>query len=297
MKRAAIVLSILAIASLSFAQAPQGQNPPAQNPQTPPAGSQPPAAQGAQTAPVNRPPQAKTQAEYDAFNAANAAKDPETLEKAATDFAAKFPDSELRILLFKTATRMYQNANNADKMMEMARKCLEIDPDDAEALVDVAEVLTERTRDTDLDRDQRLDEARKNIDHALQSIDTHPPIGVPADRMDAYKGLLKSTAYSVRGTLLFNKGDFAAAESDYRKAIDAFPQQPDPITVLRLSLALDRQNKYPEALTFANKAVDLTQEGTSAKTLALRERDRLLQLTGAKPAGATGPQNQTIQPQ
>jgi tetratricopeptide (TPR) repeat protein len=297
MKRAALVIAMVAIASLSFAQAPQGQTPPAPKAQNPPAGAQQPGEAGAPAAPVNRPPQAKTQAEFDAFNAANAAKDPEAMEKAATDFAAKFPDSELRILLFKTATRMYQNANNADKMLEMARKCLEIDPDDAEALVDVAEVLTERTRDTDLDKDQRLEEARKSVDHALQSIDTHPAVGVPAEKMDDYKGLLRSTAYSVRGTLLFNKSDFAAAESDYRKAIDAYPQQPDPITVLRLSLALDRQNKYAEALTYANKAVDLTQDGTNAKTLAQRERDRLLQLTGGKPGATPAPQNQTIQPQ
>jgi tetratricopeptide (TPR) repeat protein len=298
MKRVAMVLAILAIASFTFAQAPQGQNPPAQNP---PAGAQQPGAQGgAQAAPGNRPPQAKTQPEYDAFNAANAAKDPESMEKAATDFAAKFPDSELRILLFKNVTRAYQNANNADKMLEMARKSLEVDPDDAESLVDVAEVLAERTRDTDLDKDQRLDEARKNVDHALQSVDTHVPVGVPADKMDTYKGLLRSTAYSVRGTLLFNKGDFPGAEGDFRKSIDAFPQQPDPITILRLSLALDRQNKYPEALTYANKAVELTQEGSSAGTLARRERDRLVQLTGGKPAGAPGataPQNQTIPPQ
>jgi tetratricopeptide (TPR) repeat protein len=97
---------------------------------------------------------------------------------------------------------------------------------------------------------------------------------------------LRSTAYSVLGALDFNKNNFAGAEANFRKSIDAFPQQPDPITVLRLSLALDRQNKYPEALTFANKAVGMTQEGSNAGSLARRERDRLVQLTGGTPAPA-----------
>jgi hypothetical protein len=71
-----------------------------------------------------------------------------------------------------------------------------------------------------------------------------------------------------------------------RKSIDAFPQQVDPVAVLRLSLALDQQNKYPEALKFANQAVDLTKEGTTAGDAARKEKDRLTQLTssGAPPA-------------
>ena len=87
--------------------------------------------------------------------------DAAALEKAADDFAAKYPDSELRPLLYRSAMQRYQLANNADKMLEMAKKVLAIDPDDPEALVGISQVLAERTRDTDLDRDQRLAESRK----------------------------------------------------------------------------------------------------------------------------------------
>jgi len=284
MKRVAFVGVMLAFASLSFAQ--YGASAGSQNP---PAGqaAATPQQNAAQAAPAGkRPPQAKTQPEFEAYKTAAANTDPAAFQKAAEDFAAKFPDSELRILLFKTAMRNYQNANNGDKTMEMARKVLTVDPDDPESLTDLAEILTERTRDTDLDRDQRFDEARKSVDHALKSIDTDLPAGVPADKLDAYKGLLRSNAYSILGTLDFNKGNFTSAEANFRKSIDAYPQ-PDPVTMLRLSLSLDRQDKYPEALTYANKAVDLTQEGTPAGTLARSEKDRLMklmQMTGGKPA-------------
>jgi tetratricopeptide (TPR) repeat protein len=279
MKRVAILCTLLGVTSFGFAQSGGSTQT-----QTPPAQGAPQNAAGAQAAPAaKRPPQAKTQPEFDAFKTASAITDPAALEKASDDFAAKYPDSELRIILYKTAMRAYQNANNADKMLEMARKTTAIDPDDPEALVNIGEVLAERTHDTDLDKDQRLDEAKKSVEHALQTIDTDIPAGVPADKLDAYKGLLRSTAFSVLGTLQFNKNDFAGAETSFRKSIDAYPSQPDPVTVLRLSLALDRQNKYPEALTYANKAVEMTQDGTGAGQLARRERDRLQQLTGGKP--------------
>jgi tetratricopeptide (TPR) repeat protein len=296
MMRVAVVCAILAAASLAGAQAGYGnqsQNPPAGQ-QGGQAGAGQPAT-GAQTTGVpavpqgKRPPQAKTQPEFDAFNVATKNTDPAALEKAADDFAAKFPDSELRELLYKAAMRGYQNANNRDKALDMGRKCLTYDPNDPEALITVAEALTESTRDTDLDRDQRLDEASKAAQKSLQTVDTDIafPAGTPQDKVDQYKGMLRSTAYSVLGALDFNKNNFTGAEANFRKSIDAFPQQPDPVTILRLSLALDRQNKYPEALTYANKAVEMTQEGTGAGSLARRERDRLVQLTGGTPAGSS----------
>ncbi len=231
-----------------------------------------------------RPPQAKTQPEFDAYKVAAALTDPAAQEKAADDFATKFPDSELRTLLYKQVMGAYQQANNADKMLAMARKVLTFDPDDPEALLGVAQVLAERTRDTDLDKDQRIAEARKDAERALVTVDTDvPTAGVAPEKLEQYKGFARSEAYSILGTLDFNAKAWAAAEGNLRKSIDAFPQQPDPIAVFRLSVALDMQGKYPDALKVANQAVDLTKAGTNAGDAARKEKDRLIQLIGGIP--------------
>ncbi len=281
MKRAAMILGMVAIAALVAAQQP------APTQQNQPAGAKGAAQQGGATPATpqgKRPPQAKTQPEFDGYNAAMAnQKDPAAMEKAADDFAAKFPDSELRVLLYKAAMRGYQNANNGDKMAEMAQKLLKLDPDDPEALIASAEVIAERTRATDLDKDQRFDQATKYAQHALETIDTDvpAPANIPQSQIDAYKGLLRSTAYSVLGTIEYDQEKYAEAEGYFHKSIDAYPAQPDPVVVLRLALALDKQGKYPEALKEANRAVELTQDGTTAGTTARHERDRLMQLTGS----------------
>lgn len=289
MKRVAMIGAVLAVAAFSFAQS--NSKPDAQ-----PAGQA--GAQAAAPALGKRPPQAKTQPEYDAYKTAAALADPAAAEKAADDFAAKFPDSELRVMLYKSAMRAYQKAGNSDKIMEVGRKGLALDGDDPELLVTVSSELAEKTRDTDLDKDQRLDEAMKMAQKSLQTVDTDisiPP-NTPQDQVDGYKGQLRSFAYSIIGTLEFKKDNFTAAETDLRKSIDAFPSQPDPVVVLRLAISLDRQNKYPEALKEANHAVELTQENTSAGKLARQERDRLTQLVGGnaaapKPATAEQPKN------
>jgi tetratricopeptide (TPR) repeat protein len=287
MKPAAIIVVLLALAISAGAQssAPATKNPS-------------PAQQGAAGAPPQgkRPPQAKTQAEFDAYKAAIANQsDPAALEKAADDFAAKFPTSELTPLLYRATMRGYQNANNGDKLSEVAEKVLKADPDDPEALVNKAEVITEHTHDTDLDKDQRYEEARKNVQRALQTVETDIPPGVGPDQVEAYKGLLRSNAYSILGTIDFSQEKYGDAEGNFRKSIDSFPQ-PDPVVVLRLALALDKQSRYPEALKEANRAVDITQDGTAAGKLARQERDRLVQLTGgavkppASPPASSNPQ-------
>jgi tetratricopeptide (TPR) repeat protein len=300
MKRAAMVFGVLAVAALVAAQQQQ-QQAPAQQKQpagapgtTQPSSAQSGSAQQGSAAPAapqgKRPPQAKTQAEFDAYNAAAAnQKDPAAMEKAADDFATKFPDSELRALLFKAAMRGYQNANNGDKMLEESQKLLKLDPDDPEALIASAEVIAERTRDTDLDKDQRFAQATKYAQHALETIDTDVPIpaNVPQAQIDAYKGLLRSSAYSVLGTIQYDQEKYADAQGYFQKSIDAYPSQPDPVVVLRLALALDKQGKYGDALKQANRAVDLTQEGTAAGTTARHERDRLVQLTGGIPVSGS----------
>jgi tetratricopeptide (TPR) repeat protein len=291
MKPGAMIFVMLAWASFVFAQqATTPQNQPPSQPNPAQQGSQP----GAATPPQGkRPPQAKTKPEYDAYNAAVATQsDPVAFAKAADDFAAKFPDSELRILLFKTSMRAAQNANNAEQMSAAAEKVLKIDPDDPEALVGAAEVIAEHTRDTDLDKDQRWAEAQKYALRATETIDTDIaiPAGTPQEKIDAYKGFVRSSAYSVLGTIYFSQEKYPDAENYFRKSIDALPSQPDSVVVLRLAIALDKQNKYPEALKEANRAVELTQESTAAGKLARQERDRLVQLTGGStPAPASQP--------
>jgi tetratricopeptide (TPR) repeat protein len=289
MKRTATIVVLLGtILSVSGMLAGQGNDKPA--PTTTPT---PAPASGQAAAPAGkRPPQAKTQPEFDAYKGAMGSADGPAAEKAADDFAAKFPDSELRVMVYKSAMTKYQQANNADKMMEMAHKALTFDPDDPEALLGVSQILAERTRDTDLDKDDRLAEAKKDAEHALVTIDTDvPTTGYPPEQLNAYKGYLRSEAYAILGTLAFNAKHWPDAEGALRKSIDAYPQQPDPVAVFRLAVSLDMQSKIPEAMKYADQAVDLTKErpDSGVGKAARDEKDRLTKLSSGTAPGQPAP--------
>ena len=120
------------------------------------------------------------------------------------------------------------------------------------------------------------------VKHALETIDTDlaVPAGSAPEKVEAYKKYLRATALLTIGTVQYKREQYADAEGNLRKAIEADAENPDPVVILRLALALDQQKKYPEALQQANRAIALTQDTTDVGKMARNERDRLVVVTG-----------------
>jgi tetratricopeptide (TPR) repeat protein len=246
--------------------------------QTAPAAQQP-----AQTGQNGRPmPAAKTQEEFKAYQEAITKQATADVEAAADAFAARHPDSDLKMLLYRKAMFDYQSTNNVEKTIAMSKKVLVLDPDNPEALVMAAVITAQNTRETDLDRDERLNQASAYASKALQTVDTDMlvPANLPAERVQAAKNSLRSMAYDALGTVAMVKKDFPTAETNLRKSAELNPQ-PDPVTYLRLAVALDQQKKYAQALDAANKAVQYSADAPQANSLAKMERDRLQKLVNA----------------
>jgi tetratricopeptide (TPR) repeat protein len=278
MKRIGIIMvAVIGICLSGWAQdKPATQNPPAGQASGQTSGQ----ASGQAAAPQGkRPAKVNSQDEYTAYKAAIAITDAAAAEKAAEDFATKYPQSEVRPMVYKAVMQRYQQVNNGDKMVEMAKKVLAIDPDDPEALVSVAQVQAEKVKDDSLDKDVLLAEAKKDAERALVTVDTDiPTSGYPEEQLKMYKNFIRSQAYFVIGTAAFKASNWPEAETNLRKSIDALPQQPDVIAVYRLALSLDFQNKIPDALKAAQQAVDLTKDNpdSAAGKAARQEQDRLM---------------------
>ena len=233
---------------------------------------------------------ARTHEEYLAYQEAIAKKqDAEAMAKAAADFAAKFPDSDIRVLLYRASMKSYRQSSEAQKMMDAALKVLQLSKDDPEALLAVAQEQEEHTSQMDLDRDERMDRAIANAQHALATIDTDlvVPVNTRPDSIEPYKKFLRASALAIVGTIQYRREQYPEAEATLRQAVDSDPANVDAVIVLRLALALDQQKKYQEALQQANRAVELTKDDTEAGRLARNERERLTALLAQNNAPGT----------
>jgi len=250
-------------------------------------------ASGTQNQPASRrPPQAKTQQEFKDYNTAYAITGGDAMEKAASDFTAKYPESELRPYLYAKAMHEYQNENNSPKMLAAGEKVLQVDPDNSVALVLTATVLADNLADGDADRQKKIDEIKKNSAHALQTIDTAlvSPANATPEQITAYKATLQSMAHSALGIMALKSGDDAGAEKELKASSSLNAGTPDPYVWYHLALAQDHQKKYDEAIVSINQALKNTGSNADLGQLAQSERDRLLLLTkAAAPTGNTPP--------
>src|SRR5215471_5843566 len=311
-RAAAVVICASLLASTGLAQT----TPPTQTPQTgstqpaqkpsgttaPPTNRQIPSLVGGPTSapqvpagpPHKTPPAAKTNEEFAAYNAAVGNPDTAAAEKLADDFATKFTQSDLRGLLYSAIMRRYQQANDPEKTLEMARKVLTYEPKDPVALVMAATVLAERTREGDLDREERFDEAVKYAQRSLETVNTElmVPSQATAEQINSAKKVLQSMAHSAIGMVQLDRKNDAAAVQEFQDSIAlSTPGQVEPLTYLRLALAQDHLKQFPAALTSANKAVEAAQANSPVAMLAKQEIDRLTKLNegGAQPASNPAP--------
>ncbi len=291
---AVLVAAAMAVGQMNPPANTQGSNPPAgeQNP-----APQPPPPQPNHTNPKGkRLPSAKTKPEYDAYLAAANASDPATSERLAREFEVQFPNSDLLTILYQQVMGKYQKADNSDKTLDMGRKALQYDADNCIALVMNATVLAERTRPTDIDRDQRLKEATADAQRALEDIRSDNYLLAPSatpEQVQQFKDQVTGMAYQALGMAEMERENYAAAEQDLRKAIETPAGKGDAIVWYRLALALDRQNKYADANSAITTAVALAPVNSAVASMARNEQDRLKKLAaGGAPASPAPKSNQ-----
>ncbi len=237
--------------------------------------------------------QAKSQEELKAYQDAYAKTDPAQVEAAADDFAAKYPNSELRASIYIRAMNLYSQSNNTEKVIVTGEKAIAADPINPIPLVQVASAIAESTHETDLDREQQLALAAKDAHAAIDNIDTGLILPANADpqRVAAAKRNIQTMAYDTLGMIDMNKKDYAAAERNLEKAIDLSKENPEAVLYLRLSVAQDHLEQYPQALDSANKAVQYAKDGSVAQNLGKQQQARVQKLMAAAAVagGSTAP--------
>ena len=272
--RSTLLLAILCwLSAVLMAQQPAGKN----NKQAQPAGK--------------RVPQAKTHPEFNDYNAAYAITGGAASEQAADEFAAKYPDSELKSFLYSKAMHEYQNENNPEKMLSVGEKVLRLDPDNSIALVLTATVLADSLSDADTDRQAKIARVKANAAHALDTFDLAftPPANATPEQIKVYKATLQSMAHSALGIVALKTADDAGAEKELKLSADLNLSQPDPYIWYHLALAQDHQKKYPEALASVNHALQVIGATADLGTLAKGEQSRLLTLTGGASSSPAQP--------
>jgi tetratricopeptide (TPR) repeat protein len=230
-------------------------------------------------------PQAGSEQERDDYLAASNAARGADLEAAAEGFAARYPESELRVYLYAQSMQQYQVENNASRVLAAAEKVLAINPNHSVALALSALALADSLEANDPDRARKVEEIKRRGSRAIHGVQTGfvPPASATVEQAAQYRRALQSMAYSATGIMKLKTGDDAGAEKDLVTALALNKARPDPSLWYHLALAQDHRRQYSAALNSVEQALQLASSNPELQKLAEIEHDRLSGLAGRAP--------------
>lgn len=202
-------------------------------------------------------PNFKSQEEIDAFIAVQNATTVQERASAGETFMATYPDSEAAGLAAYMTMLSYQQLNDFDNMLLYGDMVLENNPApgvEAGTLISLAGAIPTRTREFDLDKEEKLAKAE---DYAKRAMGLIPTLAKMDPNMtdDAWLATRKefmSQCHEALGSVSLKREDFEAAEGSFRTALE-LSETPVPFTLYNLALVLSKQGKNEEAGQIADQ--------------------------------------------
>jgi len=240
-----------------------------------------------------KPPAPKSQSEMVALMAVQNAPDADSRLKAIQELLSKFADTEFREFALQMETISHQQKDDFDKMLIAGERTLEVNPDNVVVLITLAQSIPQRTREHDLDKDEKLGKAEKFAKRAqvqLPVLEKFNP-QITDEEWAGYRKAAMSQTHESLGMIAFVRKDYAAAEKSFQAAVEVSPQV-DPTLLYRLAMVYATQNRHDEAIAALDKAIAAGGVKVGDKDLAAEQKAASMKAkAGAKPpAPATPPQ-------
>ncbi len=204
-------------------------------------------------------PDFKTEEEYDGFVAIQSAATIAERIEAGTAFMAGFPDSDAKGLAAYMLMLSYQGNNDFDNMLIYGDEVLASTEDPGVVvgtLVSLSNAIPTRTREFDLDKEEKLSKAEDYAKRAITMIPTlmkADPNLSDEDWLMTKKEFM-SQCHESLGLVAVKRKDYAAAETSLRKSV-GLATEPTPSTLYSLGLALIELGKKDEAANIADSCM------------------------------------------
>lgn len=233
-------------------------------------------------------PHPKSQKEVDALKKVQADQQAQNWDAEITDInyvLENFADTEYKEMLLDMAIQAAQNKNDYAQTVAFGEQAIQVNPNNAEAYVKVAETIAAHMRDNDLDKDQELKKVDTDAHKALDVLKSATaPAGVAADQWPAYKQQLEGQAHDALGMADDVAKKFPEAIDEYKAALAAYN---NPIILTHMAKAYIDAKQFDNAIAADDKVLAMSDAPANVKQFAQEQKDSATKMKGA--AGAASP--------
>jgi tetratricopeptide (TPR) repeat protein len=218
---------------------------------------------------AQKPPQPKSQKELEALQAIFNEQDPTKRIAAVENLLTNFADTEFKTVALQIAASSAQQKGDFEKMVVYSERTLESDPKNFAAMLMLATGLAQRTKEFDLDREEKLNRADKYANSALELIPkaAKPRPDITDEQWAGAQKELVAQAHEALGMSATVRKKYDVAITEYNAAIQGNPN-PDQATYVRLADAYLQANKPDESLATLAKLNAIPNLNPAVKNVA-----------------------------
>jgi tetratricopeptide (TPR) repeat protein len=219
--------------------------------------------------------------EADAYNAMiNAARsgDNDGVIKAADDLTTKYADTQFKATALMLEAQAYVAKGDLDRAQVYAEQCMAADPKGFQAPLLIGESIVKQTRENDLDKDEKLAKAEKDLNLSIENVKAAPKPNpqIPDAQWEDQKKFTVAEAQADLGRVNMLRKKYADAVGPLQAAADADPQ---PAYFVWLAMSQQQSGKNDDAIATCDKLLaqpNLPQvfqdAGKSVKAAATRAK-------------------------
>lgn len=227
----------------------------------------------------------KEQAAVMALFQAYQAQDFDATIKAADDLLTKFTESDFRATACMMTAEAYRRKGDEEQSLVFAEKTLEYDPKYFTAQIAIATSLASRTKEFDLDKEEKLGRAEKLAKGALELIPTAPKPNAQLtdEQWAASKKDFEAQAHEALGLAALVRKNYEVCASEFKTSVE-LSATGDPAGMIREASCLVSLKKYDEALVIVDKAIAAPNASPQVKGIAVNMKVQLNKVKAQAPA-------------
>ncbi len=200
----------------------------------------------------------KSQDEYNAYTAMHNEKDVQKKVALAEAFLQKYPDSGVKNYVYAELMEAYQQANDAQKAIDTAKKLLEVDPNNLAALRYLSFAFPFTFKPDSADASSELSRAESDAKHGLDLLSKiQKPANMTDDQFQQQVKPVRAVFNAAVAFVALQRKDYAGAVTSFKAALEDNPG--DMYTNYRLGVAylLASPADYNNGFWYLSRAVAL----------------------------------------
>jgi len=215
----------------------------------------------------------KSKKEGEAVNALISAQDPDARIKAADELITKFSDTDFKAYALYLEADAFAQKNDNEKTIVYGEQALESDPKNYQASVLLARTYATTTKNTDLDKAEKISKITKYANDSLELLKTaaKPNAQLTDQQWTDTKNDFAGQCYFALGVAAAysNKMDDVTANFQKVAEMDA-----DPTDLIRAGRVLLELKKWEAAIVWFDKAAGAANANQQIKDIAAKDKAR-----------------------